>query len=269
LNENVLNSIFKIIPLDPATKNLPLAGSHWPLTTIIAMYLIFVLKLGRKFMEHRKPYNLKKVLAFYNIFQVIYNSILFFIGIYYMFISPRYDRSCMINLPYDHPEKNIERAITYSFFINKILDLLDTIFFVLRKSYKQITVLHVYHHVLMTYPFYWYIQIYGFGGQYATMGFLNTGVHAVMYFYYFISAMYPELKGSIWWKKYITKLQILQFILLLLQPIHVLIFNPGCKIPYFLHLMQILVSASMITMFSKFYYRAYLKPRPQKPLKQQ
>ncbi|KAH8260939.1 hypothetical protein KR044_000896, partial [Drosophila immigrans] len=250
---------------DPTLHRYPLLDSHWPITTILVTYLLFTLKLGRKFMEHRAPYNLKNIMIVYNIIQVIYNTILFIYGIYYVFISPRYDRSCMTNLPYDHPEKNIERAVVYSFFINKYIDLLDTIFFVLRKSYKQITVLHVYHHVIMTYPFYWYIQIYGFGGQYLTMGFLNTFVHAVMYFYYFISSMYPELKGSLWWKKYITKLQIFQFILLLLQPIHVLIFNPGCKVPYFLHLLQMLVSASMITMFSKFYYRAYIKPRPQKP----
>ncbi|KAH8260937.1 hypothetical protein KR044_000898, partial [Drosophila immigrans] len=262
----ILKSNVEITQLDPATKNWPLLGSHWPMTTIIAVYLIFVLKAGRMFMEHRKPYNLKKVLAVYNIFQVIYNLILHFIGIYYMFISPRYDRGCMTNLPYDHPEKDIERAITYAFFINKIIDLLDTVFFVLRKSYKQITILHLYHHVLMTYPLYWGIQYYGFGGQYSTMGFLNTFVHAVMYFYYFISAVYPELKGSLWWKKYITKLQLLQFILLFFQPFIVLIFNPDCKVPYFVHFMQVALAISMITMFSKFYYRAYVKPRLQKPL---
>ncbi|KAH8396857.1 hypothetical protein KR215_005547, partial [Drosophila sulfurigaster] len=259
--------ISETTPLDPETKHFPLLGSHWHLTTIIAVYLIFVLKLGPKFMENRKPYNLTYILSIYNIFQVIYNSILFGLGIYYMIINPAYDRSCMMHLSLDHPEKHIERWICYTYFINKIIDLLDTVFFVLRKSYKQITLLHVYHHVLMTAPAYWVFHFYGFGGQYATMGFLNTGVHAVMYFYYFISARYPELKGSLWWKKYITKLQLLQFIILFIQPIYVLLFNPGCKFPLFLHILQLIASTSMVTVFSRFYYLAYVKPRPQKSLK--
>ncbi|XP_060659639.1 elongation of very long chain fatty acids protein F-like isoform X2 [Drosophila nasuta] len=258
---------FGLPPPDPETKNFPFLGSHWPLTTIIAVYLIFVLKLGPKFMENRKPYNLTYVLNFYNIFQVIYNSIVFGLAIYYMIINPVYDWSCMMNLSLDHPEKNMERWITYAFFINKIIELLDTVFFVLRKSYKQITLLHVYHHVLMTSPVYWTIHFYGFGGQYATMGFLNSGVHAVMYFYYFISARYPGLKGSLWWKKYITKLQLLQFILLLIQPLYVLLSNPGCKFPLFLHILQLIVCTSMVTMFSRFYYFAYVKRSPQKSLK--
>ncbi|XP_060659637.1 elongation of very long chain fatty acids protein F-like isoform X1 [Drosophila nasuta] len=260
---------FGLPPPDPETKNFPLLGSHWPLTTIIAVYLIFVLKLGPKFMENRKPYNLTYVLNFYNIFQVIYNSIVFGLAFYYLIINPVYDWSCMIRLSLDHPKKNVERWIGYAYFINKIIDLLDTVFFVLRKSYKQITLLHVYHHVLMTSPVYWTIQFYGFGGQYTTLGFLNTGVHAVMYFYYFISARYPELKGSFWWKKYITKLQLLQFILLFIQPFYVLLSNPGCKVPLFLHIFQLIVSTSMVTMFSRFYYLAYVKPKPQKLLKQE
>lgn len=33
--------------------------------------------------------------------------------------------------------------------INKLLDLLDTIFFVLRKKQSHVTFLHVHHHVTM------------------------------------------------------------------------------------------------------------------------
>lgn len=37
--------------------------------------------------------------------------------------------------------------MVYSYFAVKILDLFDTIFFVLRKKSQQISFLHVYHHV--------------------------------------------------------------------------------------------------------------------------
>lgn len=37
--------------------------------------------------------------------------------------------------------------LSYCYYLLKILDLFDTIFFVLRKKTQQITFLHVYHHV--------------------------------------------------------------------------------------------------------------------------
>lgn len=37
--------------------------------------------------------------------------------------------------------------LSYCYLLLKILDLMDTIFFVLRKRTRQISFLHVYHHV--------------------------------------------------------------------------------------------------------------------------
>lgn len=44
------------------------------------------------------------------------------------------------------PEMTNVVWITYFYYILKIIDLLDTLFFVLRKRNNQITFLHVYHH---------------------------------------------------------------------------------------------------------------------------
>ncbi|XP_060657224.1 elongation of very long chain fatty acids protein F-like [Drosophila nasuta] len=254
---------------DPALSRYPLLNSHWSTTIILVSYLIIVLKLGRKFMEHRNPYNLKKILIVYNSIQVIYNAILFGYAAYYILINSPYDRRCLVSLPYDHPEKQAERFLTYAYYINKLLDLCDTIFFILRKSYKQITTLHVYHHVMMPFFVYWTIRLHGFGGQYAVMGLLNTFVHMVMYFYYLISAMNPGIKSSLWWKKYITKLQMVQFILLLLQSLYILLFYPACKVPLVMQYLQLVVATTMILMFSNFYYHCYMKPKPQKVVKQE
>lgn len=45
------------------------------------------------------------------------------------------------------------------------------------------------------------------GGHGSIVGFLNTVVHAIMYSYYFVTSMWPEYKKNLWWKKYITQLQ--------------------------------------------------------------
>ena len=39
------------------------------------------------------------------------------------------------------------------------------------------------------------------GGHTIFCGFLNMGVHIVMYFYYFMSAMGPSVQKYLWWKR--------------------------------------------------------------------
>ncbi|XP_034478804.1 elongation of very long chain fatty acids protein F-like isoform X3 [Drosophila innubila] len=259
-----LLAVFDRPPADPVAKNFPLLGSPWPVTLLILGYLLFVLNYGKKFMQHRQPYDIKKIIILYNLFQVIYNAIMFGFMFYYFFIDPAYPLDCLHTFPLDDPKKNIERVISYTYFVNKIIDLLDTIFFVLRKSYKQITFLHVYHHALMVSAMYWVFRIYGFGGQFFTMALANTFVHSVMYFYYMISAIYTGLKGSIWWKKYITKLQIFQFVSVMLHSVYILVFNPKCECPLIVHLMIFVLGVIFISLFTNFYIKAYVKPRNKK-----
>ena len=40
------------------------------------------------------------------------------------------------------------------------------------------------------------------GGHTTFCGFLNMGVHVVMYFYYLMSAMGPAVQKYLWWKRY-------------------------------------------------------------------
>lgn len=40
---------------------------------ILAIYLLFVLKIGPRFVAHKNPYVLKTVMRLYNIVQVLYN----------------------------------------------------------------------------------------------------------------------------------------------------------------------------------------------------
>ncbi|KAH8306956.1 hypothetical protein KR044_001652, partial [Drosophila immigrans] len=265
-----------LLKIDPVVAKLPFLGSPWPAAFVVLGYLLIILKFGKKYMENRKPYDIKHIMIGYNIFQVVYNGILFsilgehkikllnyiktqlyFFLVHYTLISPTYNLSCMTTLPFDHPRKNLERAITYLYFVNKIIDLLDTIFFILRKSYKQITTLHVYHHVFMVLIPYCVVRFYGVGAQFATTAFLNTFVHSVMYFYYMVSAMYPGRKGILWWKKYITKMQLIQFVIGMFQSVYILMFNPACEYPIIFHFVIITGGFIFIAMFSNFYIKTY------------
>jgi hypothetical protein len=45
------------------------------------------------------------------------------------------------------------------------------------------------------------------GGHSTFFGLLNTAVHIVMYTYYLFAAMGPQYQKYLWWKKYLTGLQ--------------------------------------------------------------
>lgn len=86
-------------------------------------------------------------------------------------------------------------------------EFLDTIFFVLRKRNRQVSFLHVYHHSVTMY-FSWLFLKYTPSEQGAIVGLINSLVHVVMYTYYMIAAMGPAYQKYIWWKKYMTVIQL-------------------------------------------------------------
>lgn len=239
---------------------IPLAGSPWPITLILIAYLLFVLKLGKIFMRNRKPYDLKTVLKVYNLFQVLYNGLYFGMVFYYLFIEGICNLHCIESFPEGHERKQLERVLHAAYLLNKVLDLMDTVFFVLRKSYKQITFLHIYHHVFMSFGSYALTRYYGTGGHVNAVGLLNSLVHTVMYFYYFLSSEYPGVRANIWWKKYITLTQLCQFFMLLSYAIYVRFFSPNCGVPRGLLYLNMVQGVVFIYLFGKFYIDNYLRP---------
>lgn len=59
--------------LDPEVDTWLLMSSPTPVLMIVAVYLMFVLKLGPKIMEKRPAYELKTILILYNASQVLFS----------------------------------------------------------------------------------------------------------------------------------------------------------------------------------------------------
>jgi len=54
----------------------------------------------------------------------------------------------------------------------------------------------------------WGVTKYFPGGHGTFIGVINSFVHIIMYTYYLLAALGPELQKYLWWKKYITTLQL-------------------------------------------------------------
>ncbi|GLH05894.1 Elongation of very long chain fatty acids protein AAEL008004 [Gryllus bimaculatus] len=117
------------------------------------------------------------------------------------------------------------------YFINKVFDLLDTIFFVLR-------------------------------GVGCCTGIANGVVHIVMYTYYLLS-----IQGyNVWWKKYLTQLQLVQFIIILIHAFGG-VFYERCTKYNFLITSSIIINALFfVYLFGSFYLKTYLGEKKKKNL---
>ncbi|MBZ3884508.1 Elongation of very long chain fatty acids protein 5 [Sciurus carolinensis] len=92
---------------------------------------------------------------------------------------------------------------------------MDTFFFILRKNNHQITVLHVYHHATM-FNIWWFVMNWVPCGHSYFSATLNSFIHVLMYSYYGLSSV-RSMRPYLWWKKYITQGQLVQFVLTIIQ----------------------------------------------------
>ena len=173
----VLKNIYKLYDYcfntldDPRVQNLPLINKPWLVIAIVVMYLYFVKYKGIEFMKSRQPFELKKLIIFYNTIQIIGNFMCSSITLNHTYIQGGYSLSCEPIPKGDFsPSALIVRNMCYMYFIGKVIDLLDTVFFILRKKNSQITFLHVYHHVLMVLSSYVFVKFYSAGGHPVSLG---------------------------------------------------------------------------------------------------
>ncbi|XP_058059744.1 elongation of very long chain fatty acids protein AAEL008004-like [Anopheles bellator] len=242
---------------DPRVEHYPLLGSPWPIVAIIVIYLKFVKNWGPRMMQNRKPFQLKTIMNAYNLLQIVLNLFIGIVGGLNSYFADDYSWSCEPINQKGNPSRKMLIFVTYLYFVSKIIDLLDTVFFVMRKKYNQITFLHTYHHAGMVVATYVFTKF--LAGSHATLlGLINSFVHVIMYFYYFLTSFKPELKHSLWWKKHITQVQLLQFTILMLH-FGIPLIGGYCDFPKVLLFIGFTQNMFMFTLFADFYIKAYIK----------
>ncbi|VVC28055.1 ELO family, conserved site,ELO family [Cinara cedri] len=253
----IKNLLDKELKFDDTVDSWFFMSTPWPMLSILTVYLLFVLKLGPELMQNREPFKIKYIMMIYNLIQTIYNMYI----VSHIFRVPGiasylYTNAC-------HPVGNDDEfnflfkvyyEQSWHFFISKLLDLFDTVFFVLRKKQTHVSFLHVYHHVNMVITIWTFLKFIKCH-QGVPCGILNATVHSIMYSYYFLSAFGPKMQKYLWWKKYLTRLQIIQFIIGLAYGTSLFIYD--CTFPRLFSFYMILDVSLFLYLFLKFYKKTY------------
>nr|ACO11736.1 Elongation of very long chain fatty acids protein AAEL008004 [Caligus rogercresseyi] len=244
---------------DVRLDNWPLMSSLWPTLVLSASYLYFIYSHGPKMIKSRQAFEMKGFMNLYNLVQ-IYGSMYMFINFLKGGWYNDYNLLCQpVDFDPDPSGKGMLMVQTcYICCLSKLLDLLDTVFFVLRKKDNQITFLHVFHHVSM--PIYAWIEVRWVPGGHETFGpLINSFIHFPMYTYYFLSSFGPAMQKYLWWKRYLTQLQMIQFIMVLCKSSLLVFGFADCGYPWQWSAVTAGFMVAFFILFFQFYVEAYLK----------
>lgn len=144
LNMALYDYLFIVIA-DNRVRNWMFMADPVPLALIIILYLTAVFKIGPSLMLTRKPYDLKPLLAVYNLAMVV--TCVTILYLYYKSGVRFSTLLACIDIDYtDDPNSMRILNIMWWTHVIKMVELIETWFFVLRKKESQISFLHVYHH---------------------------------------------------------------------------------------------------------------------------
>ncbi|CDO71575.1 hypothetical protein BN946_scf184911.g45 [Trametes cinnabarina] len=169
----------------------------------LVAYLVIIFGI-RAWMKDRPPYKLQFLFRLHNAF-LSSGSLLLFVLILEEVLPHLWQNGPFFALC--NPAMFTERLQFY-YMINyyfKYIELVDTVFLALKK--KPLAFLHVFHHSATA--LLCYTQLNGQTSVQWVVISINLLVHVIMYYYYFATAG----GARIWWKKYLTTFQIVQFII--------------------------------------------------------
>ncbi|KAE8354229.1 GNS1/SUR4 family-domain-containing protein [Aspergillus coremiiformis] len=181
----------------------PMSGFRETATMLLTYY--FVIFGGRMVMKNFSALKLNTLFMIHNFYLTAISATL--LALFIEQLLPTIWRNGVFFAICDHQGGWTQPLIViyYLNYLTKYLELIDTVFLFLKK--KPLTFLHTYHHgatALLCYT-----QLIGLTAVQWVPITINLLVHVVMYWYYFQSA-----RGiRIWWKEWITRLQIIQFII--------------------------------------------------------
>ncbi|KAK3909228.1 Elongation of very long chain fatty acids protein 4 [Frankliniella fusca] len=239
---------------DQRTRGWLMVDSPVPTLGYTVLYLIMVC-VGPRLMKDRPPFSLKKFMIAYNLMMTALNG---YIAVELFIASTRmkYSYICQPVTFINHKEElRIANAVWWYYF-SKLLEFGDTLFFILRKKDKQLSFLHVYHHSTM-FSLWWIGIKWVPSGSTFLPAMVNSFIHVLLYSYYGLAAMGPKVAQYLWWKKYLTILQLIQFTGALILGVNAI--RSECDFPMWMKYALVVYMVSFIVLFGNFYAKAYIR----------
>nr|BBF94986.1 elongation of very long chain fatty acids protein 6 [Orthetrum albistylum] len=239
---------------DKRTQGWLLVDSPAPTLIYTAIYL-FIVWIGPKLMKKRKAFELTWALVPYNLAMAGLNLYIC-LELFIASTRLRYSYICQPITQIMHPDEiRITHAVWWYYF-SKLLEFCDTFFFILRKKNNQLTFLHVYHHSTM-FSLWWIGIKWVPSGSTFLPAMVNSCIHVLMYTYYGLSTFGPKVTRYLWWKKYLTILQLIQFTTALILGVNGI--KSGCDFPLWMQYALVIYMVSFIVLFGNFYAKAYVE----------
>jgi len=224
----------------------------------VTAYIIIIGAL-HQYMQNRKPYEMRILLGLHNLFLCIL-SLIMTVGLLY--------RVVIVILKYgvfsvycgvSAEEDQYLFFWANMFYLSKYYELVDTVFVVLRK--KPLTFLHLWHHCAVVFVSWLATR------DSIVMGWItvldNTSVHVMMYYYYAIQSLQ---RREVWWRKYLTTLQIVQFFIdMVTSVVFIYYYTQGvpCKGTFEAWIVANMTGFSFFVLFLQFYSQTYSKKKAQ------
>ena len=153
--------------------------------------------------------------------------------------------------------------ILWIYYISKLPEFGDTFLMVLKHNYHQVSFLHLYHHSTI-FVIWWAVILVGPGGDSYWSAMLNSGIHVVMYGYYFGTMLFEKgfirrFLDSI--KFMITKGQMTQFFLNVCQTIYLLFIVEKCLYNTFMVKLLFWYMLTLLALFGNFLIKGTRKQK--------
>ena len=227
---------------------------------ISAVYLTAIYGL-KKFMKNRVQYELRVILIIWNAFLAVF-SILGALRTVPEFAYIITEKGIKYSVCTETFSYGITGLWSSLFILSKPLELLDTVFLILRK--RDLIFLHWYQHLtVLLYVWYAMVEYPTTGRWFAT---INYSIHAIMYTYYTIMALkivrVPKLISM-----FITSLQIIQMVVGVYVNVKAYQYKKNgeaCGVSYENIYIALLMYASYFYLFFKFFFDKYFIDTKQK-----
>eukprot|EP00484_Ammonia_sp_Unknown_P027681 CAMPEP_0197036936 /NCGR_PEP_ID=MMETSP1384-20130603/14280_1 /TAXON_ID=29189 /ORGANISM="Ammonia sp." /LENGTH=269 /DNA_ID=CAMNT_0042467171 /DNA_START=82 /DNA_END=891 /DNA_ORIENTATION=+ len=194
------------------SRNLPLSAP-WTPCLAIALYLCVIVVLSSWMRKRKAAYRLVHFSRIHNLILCAWSAVMFVGNVVSLsrHVAANASRMKAQHLVTD-PNLEIYNLLQFWFYIyylSKYYELIDTFVLILRK--KRLIALHVWHHGIMLLCAWLWVDQKWTLSMFGMM--INTFIHVLMYYYYFISSY----GGRPWWRRYLTQLQLLQFVCVLIS----------------------------------------------------